>query len=285
MKSVMMAQIFSEAQPYVRKYRGKTVVIKYGGNAMINEELKRAVMSDLNMLVLMGIRVVLVHGGGPEINRMLDKIGKESVFIDGLRYTDGETIEVVQSVLAGKVNKDLVALINTMGGKAIGMCGMDGKLLTCKKHEAEKDLGFVGDVINVNPTIINMALDAGYIPVIATVGVDAEGTAYNINADTAAAEIAVALGAAKIVSMTDVVGILRDKNDESTLIEEIEIGEVDALIEDGIIAGGMIPKIEGCVYGIKKGMSEAVIIDGRVPHSILLEIFSDRGSGTLFYKK
>ena len=245
MKNELMAQIFSEAQPYVRKYRGKTVVVKYGGNAMVNDELKAAVMSDLNMLVLMGIRVVLVHGGGPAINKMLDKIGKKSTFINGLRYTDEETMEVVQGVLAaGKVNKDLVALINTLGGKALGMCGMDGNLLICEKHQSADVLGYVGHIKSINTDLIEMALDKGFIPVVATVGVDEDGVSYNVNADTAASEIAIALGASKLISMTDVAGILKNRDDDGSLIPEIEIDQLNVLISEGIISGGMIPKIE-----------------------------------------
>lgn len=283
MRNEAMAQILSEAQPYIQKYRGKTVVVKYGGNAMTSQLLQSAVMSDLVMLTLFGIRVVLVHGGGPEINKMLAKIGKEPKFIGGLRYTDEETMDVVQSILAGKVNKDLVALLKTKNGKAMGLCGMDDGMLQCKKIESGVDLGFVGEITHVDTTLIETALDGGYIPVIATVGVDKNGQAYNVNADTAASFIAIALNAAKLVSMTDVAGLLRDKNDEETLIAEVQVDAVHGLVEAGIIEGGMIPKIQSCVNAIKGGVHEAVIIDGRISHSILLETFSDRGSGTLFY--
>lgn len=283
MRSEAMAQILSEAQPYIQKYRGKTVVVKYGGNAMTSNLLKSAVMSDLVMLTLFGIRVVLVHGGGPEINKMLAKIGKEPKFIGGLRYTDEETMDVVQSILAGKVNKDLVALLKTKNGKAMGLCGMDDGMLQCKKITGGVDLGLVGEITHVDTTLIETALNGGYIPVIATVGVDKEGQAYNVNADTAASFIAIALDAAKLVSMTDVAGLLRDKDDEETLIAEVQTDSVNGLVEAGIIAGGMIPKIQSCVDAIKGGVREAVIIDGRISHSILLETFSDRGSGTLFY--
>ena len=283
-KSVTMANIFSEATPYIQKFHGKTMVIKYGGNAMINEELKKAVMNDLVTLTLLGVRVVLVHGGGPAINEMLDVLGHESKFIDGLRYTDDVTIKVVQQVLAGQVNKDLVALLQ---GRGVGLCGMDGQMLRCTKKMTKdgKDLGYVGFIEEVNTLLINDLLDKGYIPVIASVGMGDDGTAYNINADTAAAEIAIALQAEKFVSMTDIAGLLMDKNDESTLIPTVEVGEVDAMIEKGVIAGGMIPKIKGMINTINQGVHEASIIDGRVLHSILLEIFSDEGNGTMFYKK
>lgn len=281
MKTEEMVQVLGEAQPYIIKYHSKTIVVKYGGNAMINDELKSAVMSDLVTLALFGIKVVLVHGGGPEINTQLDRIGKKSEFVDGLRVTDYETMEVVQEVLAGKVNKDLVALLR---GRGVGLCGMDGDMLHCHKRQALPDLGYVGEITRVDTTLIEYLLDSGFIPVIATVGMDKRGVAYNINADTAACKLAAALGAVKIISMTDVAGLLRDKNDETTLISEVEVNEVDELIEKGIIAGGMIPKIQGCVEAIASGVSEAAIIDGRVPHSVLMEIFSDRGSGTLFYQ-
>ena len=283
MKNEEMARLFSEATPYIQKYHGKTMVIKYGGNAMINETLKNAVMNDLVTLTLLGVRVVLVHGGGPAINEMLKKVGVESHFAGGLRVTDDATMEVVQQVLAGKVNKDLVAILNRTGGKAIGLCGMDGQMLRCTQLDPQ--LGHVGEVIHVDTTLIQSLLDGGYIPVIATVGMDDLGQAYNINADTAAARIAVALRAEKLVSMTDIAGLLRDKEDESTLIPEVEVSEIEGYKAAGIIAGGMIPKIGGMADAIYQGVHEAVIIDGRAPHSILLEMFSDRGSGTLFYRR
>mgnify|MGYP003222127662 CR=1 FL=1 len=255
MKNEEMALLFSEATPYIQKYHGKTMVIKYGGNAMINETLKNAVMNDLVTLTLLGVRVVLVHGGGPAINEMLKKVGVESHFAGGLRVTDDATMEIVQQVLAGKVNKDLVAKLR---GRGVGLCGMDGQMLRCT---------------------------SGYIPVIATVGMDDLGQAYNVNADTAAAQIAIALKAEKLVSMTDIAGLLRDKEDESTLIPEVEVSEIEGYKSAGIIAGGMIPKIGGMADAIYQGVHEAVIIDGRVPHSILLELFSDRGSGTRFYRR
>ena len=263
MKNEEMALLFSEATPYIQKYHGKTLVIKYGGNAMVNDELKLAVMNDLVTLTLLGVRVVLVHGGGPAINKMLARVGKESKFVGGLRYTDEETMGIVQQVLAGQVNKDLVALLK---GRGVGLCGMDGHTITCSR-KSDVDLGY------------------SFIPVIATVGMDDNGIPYNINADTAAAEIAIALHAEKLVSMTDIVGLLYDKNDESTLIPEVEVSEIEGYKAAGVIAGGMLPKIEGMADAIYQGVHEAVIIDGRVPHSILLEMFSDRGAGTMFYRR
>ena len=280
MKNEEMALLFSEATPYIQKYHGKTMVIKYGGNAMINETLKNAVMNDLVTLTLLGVRVVLVHGGGPAINEMLKKVGVESHFNNGLRVTDDATMEIVQQVLAGKVNKDLVAKLR---GRGVGLCGMDGQMLRCT--ELDPALGHVGEIIHVDPTLISTLLDGGYIPVIATVGMDDLGQAYNVNADTAAAQIAIALKAEKLVSMTDIAGLLRDKDDETTLIPEVEVSEIEGYKAAGIIAGGMIPKIGGMADAIYQGVHEAVIIDGRVPHSILLELFSNRGSGTRFYRR
>ena len=282
MKNQEMALLFSEATPYIQKYHGKTLVIKYGGNAMINQELKNAVMNDLVTLTLLGVRVVLVHGGGPAINKMLDKVGVESKFIGGLRYTDAATMEIVQQVLAGQVNKDLVALLR---GRGVGLCGMDGHMIMCHKLEGETDLGYVGEIDKVNTHLIDNLLDDGYIPVIATVGMDDTGTAYNINADTAAAQIAIALKAEKLVSMTDIAGLLLDKDDESTLIPSVEVSEIEGYPKQGVISGGMVPKIRGMADALYQGVKEASIIDGRVLHSILLEIFSDRGSGTLFYRR
>lgn len=281
MKNEEMARLFSEATPYIQKYHGKTLVIKYGGNAMVNGQLKLAVMNDLVTLTLLGVRVVLVHGGGPAINSMLKKLGIESKFVNGLRYTDAETMAVVQQVLAGQVNKDLVALLK---GRGVGLCGMDGNTISCRRY-TKADLGFVGEITSISTTLINHLLDDQFIPVVATVGMDPEnGVLYNVNADTAAAAIAVALGAEKLVSMTDITGLLRDKDDDSTLIPEVELSEIEAYKAEGIIAGGMLPKIDGMADAIRRGVNEAVIIDGRVPHSILLEMFSDRGSGTLFYR-
>ena len=281
MKNEEMARLFSEATPYIQKYHGKTLVIKYGGNAMVNGQLKLAVMNDLVTLTLLGVRVVLVHGGGPAINAMLKKLGIESKFVGGLRYTDAETMAVVQQVLAGQVNKDLVALLK---GRGVGLCGMDGNTISCRRY-TKADLGFVGEITGISTTLINHLLDDQFIPVVATVGMDPEnGVLYNVNADTAATAIAVALGAEKLVSMTDITGLLRDKDDDSTLIPEVELSEIEAYKAEGIIAGGMLPKIDGMADAIRRGVNEAVIIDGRVPHSILLEMFSDRGSGTLFYR-
>ena len=280
MKNEEMALLFSEATPYIQKYHGKTVVIKYGGNAMVNEALKNAVMNDLVTLTLLGVRVVMVHGGGPEIDRMLKRVGVESHFVDGLRVTDDATMEVVQQVLAGKVNKDLVAKLH---GRGVGLCGIDGQMIHCEPMDER--LGRVGEITGIDTTLINNLLDLHYIPVIATVGMDDAGAAYNINADTAAARIAIALGAEKLVSMTDIAGLLRDRNDESTLIAQVELSEIEEYKASGVLSGGMIPKIEGMADAIRQGVHEAVIIDGRVLHSVLLEFFSDRGSGTLFYKR
>ena len=281
MKNEQMAQLFSEATPYIQKYHGSTMVIKYGGNAMINEELKSAVMNDLITLTLLGVRVVLVHGGGPAINQTLKAIGHESRFVNGLRYTDAVTMRVVQQVLAGEVNKDLVALLR---GRGVGLCGMDGQMITCSR-KSDADLGYVGEIDYVNTTLITHLLDNAFIPVIATLGMDENGVAYNINADTASARIAIALKAEKLVSMTDIAGLLRDKDDESTLIPSVEVSEIEGYKNQGVISGGMIPKIDGMADAIYQGVHEACIIDGRVPHSILLELFSNRGSGTRFYRR
>ena len=283
MDHITNAQVLIEALPYIQKYCGKTIVVKYGGNAMINQELKHAVMRDMVLLAQVGIRVVLVHGGGPEINDMLTRLGKESRFVGGLRYTDEETVQVAGMVLAGKVNKQLVSLIHENGGKAIGLCGIDGRMILANKHQGPEDLGFVGDITQVDPAPIQMALDNGYLPVIATIGSDAEGNLYNINADTAAAAIAAAMKAEKLISLTDTRGLLRDVADESTLIQRISIQEIPDLIQEGVISGGMIPKIQCCVDGIRDGLTEAVILDGRIQHSILIELFSDQGIGTLLY--
>ena len=274
------AQVLAEALPYIQKYYGKTIVVKYGGNAMISEELRQAVISDIILLHLVGIQVVVVHGGGPEISAMLKKIGKESGFVDGLRYTDAETMEVVQQVLCGKVNKDLVATLNAVGGRAVGLCGMDAGLFQAKK--LDEKYGLVGEMVQVDPAIVNDALSDGYIPVVSTVaqGVDGE-TAYNINADTAAAKLAVALGAEKLILLTDVRGLLRDPKDESTLLPVVELSKVPGLIKDGVIQGGMIPKVDCCVEAVRSGVKDAVILDGRIPHSILIELLSNEGIGTM----
>lgn len=274
------AQVLAEALPYIQKYYGKTIVVKYGGNAMISEELRQAVISDIILLHLVGIQVVVVHGGGPEISAMLKKIGKESKFVDGLRYTDDETMEVVQQVLCGKVNKDLVATLNAVGGRALGLCGMDAGLFQAKK--LDEKYGLVGEMVQVDPAIVNDALSDGYIPVVSTVaqGVDGE-TAYNINADTAAAKLAVALGAEKLILLTDVRGLLLDPKDESTLLPVVELSKVPGLIKDGVIQGGMIPKVDCCVEAVRSGVKNAVILDGRIPHSILIELLSNEGIGTM----
>lgn len=282
MTNLEKSEVLVQALPYIQKYYNKIVVVKYGGNAMINEELKQAVMSDIVLLSLVGIKVVLVHGGGPEISDMLKRVGKESRFVNGLRYTDEETAEIVQMVLCGKVNKNLVALLEQHGGKALGLCGMDGGLIQAKKMEGDTDLGFVGDITGIGSQTILDALEKGYIPVIATVGTDEEGQVYNINADTAAAKIAAALKAENVILMTDIRGLLRDKNDEETLIPAVNVSEVPYLIRQGIISGGMIPKIECCVEAVRRGVKKAVIIDGRIPHSILIEMLSDQGIGTMF---
>ncbi len=273
------SEILIQALPYIQKYNNKIIVIKYGGNAMVDEKLKNAVMTDLVLLSLVGIKVVLVHGGGPEINDMLKKTGKESKFVDGLRYTDEETMDIVQMVLAGKVNKDLVALLHKNGGQAVGLCGIDGNMITATKHR-EKDLGFVGDITSVNIKPIMDLLNNGYIPVISTVA--GGDNSYNINADTAAARIAAELHAENLTLMTDIPGLLRDKDDESTLIKTVQVSEVPFLKSQGIISGGMIPKIDCCVEAVRRGVNRAFIIDGRIEHSILIEMLSDEGIGTMF---
>jgi acetylglutamate kinase len=280
--NLVKAEVLNQALPYIRKYHDKVVVVKYGGNAMTSEELKNAVMSDIVLLSLVGIKVVLVHGGGPEISEMLKKVGVESRFIGGLRYTDAETAEIVRMVLAGKVNKSLVSHLERTGGKALGLCGSDGGMIQVKKLEGEQDLGYVGEIIGVDVSPITDALENGYIPVVATVATDAAGQVYNINADTAAAQIAAALHAENLILMTDIKGLLRDKDDESTLIPEVNVSEVPILVRQGIISGGMIPKIECCVEAVRRGVSKTCIIDGRIPHSILIEILSNEGVGTLF---
>lgn len=277
------AQVLVQAMPYIQKYAGKTIVVKYGGNAMINEELKSAVMSDIVLLQLVGVNVVLVHGGGPEINAMLKKTGKESKFVNGMRVTDEETIDIVQMVLAGKVNKSLANQLNLSGGKAIGLCGLDGNLLKAQKQTKNGDIGFVGDITDVDVTVINDVINSGYIPVIATVAGGTEGEVYNINADIAASAIAAKLNAKKLILMTDVIGLLRDKDDEDTLISVVNVSEVPRLKNEGIISGGMIPKIDCCVEAVRQGVDRAHILDGRIPHSILIELFSDEGIGTMFF--
>lgn len=277
------ARILVHALPYIQKYTGKIIVVKYGGNAMIDEHLKNSVMRDMILLSLVGVKVVLVHGGGPEITEMLAKVGKETTFVDGLRVTDKETVEIAQMVLSGKINKSLVNLIHNMGGKAMGLSGVDGHMI----EAAVKDerLGFVGKITNVNVQPILDVIDKGYIPVISTIGCDNEGNIYNINADTAAAKIAGELQAEALISMTDISGILRDKNDPSTLISHIAVEDAAGLVESGVIGGGMIPKVECCVNAIEWGVHRVFIIDGRVSHSILIETLTDEGIGTMFFKR
>lgn len=277
------AKVLIQAMPYIKKYAGETIVVKYGGNAMINEDLKSAVMSDLVLMQLVGINVVLVHGGGPEINAMLDAVGKDSRFENGMRVTDKETIDIVQMVLAGKVNKSLVQLLESHGGKALGFCGLDGRLLMAEKLVSIVDLGYVGEIKEVNPAPLNNAMQNGYIPIVATVAGGYDGNVYNINADLAAAQIAAKLGAKKLILMTDIRGLLRDVNDDDSLISVVNVSEVPMLKRDGIIKGGMIPKIDCCVEAVRNGVNRAHIIDGRLEHSILLELFSDEGIGTMFY--
>ena len=275
-----LAQVLAEALPYIQKYTVKTIVIKYGGNAMISQELRQAVISDIILLHLVGIRVVVVHGGGPEISEMLKKTGKESKFVDGLRYTDGETMDIVQQVLCGRVNKDLVATLNRLGGRALGLCGLDGGLFQAKR--LDEKYGLVGEIVQVDAAPVIDALNCGYIPVVSTVaqGVDAE-VSYNINADTAAAKLATALEAERLLLLTDVRGLLRDPKDEGTLIPELQLSAVPALEREGVISGGMIPKVECCVESVRSGVKSAVILDGRVVHSILIELLSDAGIGTM----
>lgn len=281
-ENTIKANVLTAALPYIQKYWGKTVVVKYGGNAMICPELKKAVMSDIILLTLVGIHVVLVHGGGPEISSMLKKLDIESRFVDGLRFTDAETAEVVQMVLAGKTNKDLVGLIGQMGGKALGLCGIDGCMIQAKKLEG--DYGFVGDITKIDTRPITEAISSGYIPVIATVGTDCAGNTYNINADTAAAEIASALQAENIITLTDIRGLMRDVEDKTSLIPHVHVADVEEYVEAGIIKGGMIPKVKSLVKAVKEGVDKAVMIDGRIAHAILIEMFSDEGVGTLFTK-
>ena len=273
------AEVLTQALPYIRRYTGKIVVIKYGGNAMINEHLKEQVMEDIALLWLIGVKVVLVHGGGPEISELMDKLGKKPEFVGGLRVTDKETVDIVQMVLAGKVNKTLVNLIEARGGKAMGISGMDGRLIEAKIKDER--LGYVGKITNVNITPVIDLLEKGYIPVISTIGCDKQGNAYNINGDTAAAFIAGALHAERLFMMTDVAGILRDKDDPSSLITEITIDEAEQLGREGVISGGMIPKVDCCIEAIHKGVKNVIIMDGRVPHSILMELLTDEGAGTM----
>ena len=275
------AEILVQALPYIQKYYDQIVVVKYGGNAMIDETLKKTVMRDLVLLAQIGVKVVLVHGGGPEITETLARMNIKSKFVDGLRVTDREQIDVVQMVLAGKVNKDLVALIGSAGGKAIGLCGIDGGMIEARP--VSKALGFVGEVVSVDTKPVLDALNAGYIPVISSLGYDKEGNVYNINADTAASRIAGELKASSFINMTDIKGILEDPADENSLIKEVNASEALELIRDGVISGGMIPKVKCCVEAIRRGVKKVFIIDGRVPHAILIEVLSDEGIGTMFY--
>ena len=275
------AEILVNALPYIKKYYNKVIVVKYGGNAMINEELKNAVMGDLVLLSTIGIKVVLVHGGGPEISGMLAKIGKKSEFVNGLRVTDAETADIVLQILAGKINKTLVNHLQNSGGKAVGLSGMDGHLIEAEIKDPA--LGFVGEITDINIEPVTDLLDKGYIPVISTVGCDKEGNVYNINADTAAARIASALGAEALFLMTDIVGLLRDKDDESTLISSVCVSEAPQLMREGVISGGMIPKVECSVEAIRQGVNRVFMLDGRVPHSLLIETLTNEGIGTMLY--
>ena len=274
------AEILIQALPYIQKYNEKIIVVKYGGNAMINDDLKEAVMGDIVLLSLIGIKVVLVHGGGPEITELLAKVGKKSEFVGGLRVTDKETVDIVQMVLAGKVNKNLVNLLESKGGKSIGLCGIDGHMIKAKK--ADEKLGFVGEITDVNVAPVLDVLEKGYIPVVSTVGCDDNGNVYNINADTVASRLAGELKAESLISMTDIVGLLRDKDDPSTLISKVYVSDAPQLIRDGVISGGMIPKVNCCIEAIRRGVKKVFIIDGRIPHSILIEVLTDEGIGTMF---
>ncbi len=274
------AEVLTQALPYIKRYTGKIVVVKYGGNAMVNEQLKQQVMEDIVLLWLIGVKIVLVHGGGPEITDLMNRLGKQPEFIDGLRVTDKETVDIVQMVLAGKVNKTLVNLLEMKGGKAVGLSGMDGRLLQCVVKDER--LGFVGEIQKVHINPVTDLLNNGYIPVVSTVGCDKSGNAYNINGDTAAAYIAGALNAENLIMMTDIAGVLQDKDDPSTLIQEISQDDLPDLYENGIISGGMIPKVECCSTALSRGVRNVVIMDGRVPHSILMELLTDEGAGTRF---
>ncbi len=272
------AEVLTQALPYIRRYTGKIVVVKYGGNAMVNEQLKQQVMEDIVLLWLIGVKVVLVHGGGPEITEMMGKLGKKAEFVDGLRVTDQETIDIVQMVLAGKVNKTLVNLLEMKGGKAIGLSGMDGRLIEARVKDER--LGFVGEITKIHIHPVTDLLDKGYIPVVSTVGCDQEGNAYNINGDTAAARIAGALAAKRLILMTDIAGVLRDRNDPASLIPDLTVSEAKALYGTGVVSGGMIPKVDCCITALDAGVESAVIMDGRVPHSILMELLTNEGAGT-----
>ncbi len=273
------AEAIIQALPYIKRFNGKIVVVKYGGNAMINNELKMQVMQDIALLQLIGVKIVLVHGGGPEINDIMNRLGKEARFVNGLRVTDKETMDIVQMVLAGKVNKTLVNLLEKSGGKAMGISGMDGHLIESRFKDLR--LGYVGEIVKIHIEPVIDLLEKGYIPVISTIGCDKDGNAYNINGDTAAAHIAGALQAERLIMMTDIDGILRDKDDPSTLIRDITISEARKLYDEGVISGGMIPKVECCIEAINEGVNNVVIMDGRVSHSILMELLTDEGAGTM----
>lgn len=273
------AEVLTQALPYIKRYTGKIVVVKYGGNAMINDQLKQQVMEDIVLLWLIGVKVVLVHGGGPEISDLMTKLGKKTEFVDGLRVTDKETVDIVQMVLAGKINKSLVNLLEMYGAKAMGISGMDGRLIEARMQNEK--LGFVGEITKINIEAVTDLLEKGYIPVISTVGCDREGNSYNINGDTAAAFLAGALNAKRLILMTDIAGVMRDREDPNSLIAELTISEAEKLKKEGVISGGMIPKIDCCLTALKKGVDKVIIMDGRVPHSILMELLTDEGAGTM----
>ena len=275
------AEVLTQAMPYIQKYNGKVVVVKYGGNAMISETLKEQVMEDIVLLTLVGVKVVLVHGGGPEINEAMARFGKQPEFVDGLRVTDRESVDIVQMVLAGKIGKSLVNLLQMKGARAMGISGMDGRLIEAKAKDAR--LGYVGEITHVNAEPIRDLLEKGYIPVVSTLGCDSEGHTYNINADTAAARIAGAVGAERLIMMTDISGIMRDRNDPYSLIRELTVAQARALEQQGVISGGMIPKVQCCVDAIAHGVKKVIILDGRVPHATLMEILTDEGAGTMVY--
>ncbi len=278
LSNAQRAEVLTQALPYIRRYNGRIVVVKYGGNAMVNERLKQQVMEDIVLLWLIGVKIVLVHGGGPEITEMMDRLGKKPEFVDGLRVTDKETVDIVQMVLAGKINKTLVNLLEMKGGKAIGLSGMDDRLIEARFKDER--LGYVGEVTKINIKPVNDLLNNGYIPVISTIGCDENGNAYNINGDTAAAHIAGALNAERLIMMTDIAGILRDKDDPASLIPEITLQDAHELFRQGVISGGMIPKVDCCITAIRQGVKNVVIMDGRVPHSILMELLTNEGAGT-----
>ena len=277
------AFILNQALPYIQKYSHKTVIVKYGGSVMEDINLKKSVMSDVALLSTLGIRVIVVHGGGKDITEMLNRVGMESKFINGLRYTDKETAEIVKMVLAGKVNKELVGILNNCGGKSLGVCGIDGNMFKIKKYKSDIDLGFVGDVEEVNSALLETIITNNYVPIVATIGCDEQGNVYNINADTAAAKIAESLKAETLMFMTDTPGLLKNKDDESSLIKQIKVDELDKLLEDGTISGGMIPKVKHCINAVKNGVKKVFIMDGRVPHSMIIQMFTDEGIGTMFY--